>query len=68
MTIMDMAEFKLREEFFGLRAQPLKEREESKQLVRMWQTIKRITLMCLLAGSFMFYYVLDKMNQALTVL
>ncbi len=33
----------------------------------MWQTIKRITLMCLLAGSFMFYYVLDKMNQALTV-
>ena len=64
---MDMAEFKLREEFFGFPVSPSGQRAESKRLVRMSQTIKRITLMCLLAGSFMFYYVLDKMNQALTV-
>jgi hypothetical protein len=67
MTIMDMADFKLREEFFGLPVQPSRRRAESKRLLRVWQTAKRITLMFLLAGSFMFYYALDKLNQALSV-
>jgi len=64
MTIMDMAEFKLREDFFGLPVQPSDRGAENNRLVRAWQTAKRITLMFLLAGAFMFYYVLDKMSQA----
>jgi hypothetical protein len=64
---MDMAEIKLREEFFGLPVEPSRQRTENTRLIRAWQTVKRITLICLLAGSFMFYYVLDKMNQAASV-
>lgn len=67
MTIMDMADIKLREEFFGLPVQPSRQRAQNQRLIRAWQTAKRIMLMFLLAGSFMFYYVLDKMNQALIV-
>jgi hypothetical protein len=67
MTIMDMAEFKLREDFFGLPVRASGRGAENNRLIRAWQTAKRITLMLLLAGAFMFYYVLDKMSQALSV-
>ena len=64
---MDMAEPKLRKQFFGLTVAPSRQHAEYKALVRAWQTAKRIMLMFLLAGAFMFYYVLDMMNQALIV-
>jgi hypothetical protein len=67
MTIMNMAELKRREEFFGVPVQSAQWRAENDPLICAWQTAKRITLMFLLAGSFMFYYVLDKMTQALSV-
>lgn len=64
---MNLAELRLPEELFRVHAQPARQRAECNPLVRASQTAKRITLMFLLAGSFMFYYVLDKMNQALSV-
>lgn len=63
---MDMAEPKLRRQFFELPVAPSQQHAKHKRLIDAWQTAKRIMLMCLLAGAFMFYYVLDKMNQALT--
>lgn len=60
---MNLAEMKIREEFFGIHARPEERRAKNNPTVRAWQLAKRITLMFLLAGSFMFYYFLDKMNQ-----
>lgn len=62
---MDMAESKLRRQFFGLPVAPSRQHAEHKRLIDAWQTAKRIVLMCLLAGAFMFYYMLDTINQAL---
>ncbi len=67
MTIMNLAELRFPEQLFGVHAQPARQRAERNSLVGACHTAKRITLMFLLAGSFMFYYVLDKMNQALSV-
>lgn len=64
---MNLAEPRLHENLLGVPVQPARQRAERNPLVRAGQTAKRITLMFLLAGSFMFYYVLDKMNQALSV-
>ena len=62
---MDMAEPKLRKQYFGLPVAPSRQHAEQQRLIDAWQTAKRIMLMCLLAGAFMFYYVLDKMQQAM---
>lgn len=61
---MNLADVKATEAFFGLHARPARQRVENNPMVRAWHTAKRITLIVLLAGSFMFYYVLDMMNQA----
>jgi hypothetical protein len=67
MTTMNLAELRSHENVLGIHVQPARQRAESNPLVRGCRTAKRIMLMFLLAGSFMFYYVLDKMNQALSV-
>lgn len=33
-----------------------------------WCTVKRITLMLLLAGAFLFFYLISKMHEALALL
>ncbi len=65
---MDMAGFKLRRQLVGPPVAGSPRRTEHERLVHAWQIAKRIMLMCLLAGAFMLYYVLDKMNQSLIVL
>lgn len=63
---MNLAELKSSGDLLGIHARPARKRVDTNPTVRAWRTAKRVTLMLLLAGSFMFYYVLDKMNQAYT--
>jgi len=65
---MDLAGLKLRKQLVGPPVSKSLRRGEHEQLVQAWQIAKRIMLICLLAGAFMFYYFLDKMNQSLLVL
>lgn len=41
---------------------------EDDPVVRKLQVAKRITWMCLLAAAFLFFYLMDKMQEALTLL
>jgi hypothetical protein len=41
---------------------------EDDPVVRKLQVAKRITWMCLIAAAFLFYYLMDKMQEALTLL
>lgn len=66
MTIVNLSELKLLDEFFGVPERPARRDAQSNSVVRGWQTAKRITMVILLAGAFMFYYVLDKLNQGLS--
>lgn len=61
---MNWAEVKSSEGFLGSYIGPARNRGEMNPTVRAWRTAKRITLVVLLAGSFILYYVIDKMNQA----
>ena len=63
---MNLSEVKLLEDFFGVPDQP--ERREIRQdpLLLGWQLAKRITLIILLAGAFMFYFLLDKLSQGMS--
>jgi len=63
---MNLSEVKLLEDFFGVPDRP--ERREIRQnpLVRGWKTAKRITLIILLAGAFMFYFLLDRLSQGMS--
>lgn len=66
MTTMNLSEVKLIDAFFGVAQRPAQRDIQSNSVVRGWQSAKRITLAILLAGAFMFYYVLDKLNQGLS--
>ena len=37
-------------------------------VLRKWQVAKRITWMILLAGAFLVFYLMDKLNEALSIL
>jgi len=63
---MNLSEVKLLEDFFRVPERPARRDVESNPVVRGWQTAKRITLVVLLAGSFLIFYVLDKLNQGLS--
>lgn len=63
---MNLADMKVSGEFFGIHARPERRITKYNPTVRAWEIAKRITLMFLLAGSFMFYYLLDKINQAIS--
>jgi hypothetical protein len=63
---MNLSEVKLLEDFFGVPERPARRDIESNPVVRGWRMAKRITLLILLAGSFLLYYVLDKLNQGLS--
>ena len=63
---MNLSEVKLLEDFFGVPERAARRDVESNSVVRGWRTAKRITLAILLAGSFLLYYVLDKLNQGLS--
>lgn len=65
---MNLSEVKLLEDFFGFRERPARRDIESNAVVRGWRAAKRITLAILLAGSFLLYYVLDKLIQGLSAL
>lgn len=41
---------------------------EEDPVVRRLQIAKRITWMILLAGAFLFFYLMDKLNEALSIL
>lgn len=43
-------------------------RVEEDPIVLKLQVAKRITWMCLAAAAFLFYYLMDKMQEALTIL
>jgi len=43
-------------------------RVEDDPVFRKLQVAKRITWMCLLAAGFLFYYLMDKMQEALAIL
>ena len=63
---MNLSEAKLLEDFFGVPERSARRDVESNPVVRGWRTAKRITLAILLAGSFLLYYVLDKLIQGLS--
>lgn len=63
---MNLSEVKLHEDFFGVPDRPARRDAASNAVVRGWRIAKRITLIVLLAGSFLIYYVLDKLNQGLS--
>jgi hypothetical protein len=65
---MTGAELKSLEEFRGYIEALAARRIEERASVRAWHAAKRITYMCLLAGSFLFYYLIDKMHEALSLL
>jgi hypothetical protein len=66
MMTVNLSELKPLDDLFGVRERPARREVQSNSLVRGWQTAKRITMAILLAGAFMFYYVLDKLNQGLS--
>ena len=37
-------------------------------VLRKWQVAKRITWLILLAGAFLVFYLMDKLNEALSIL
>ena len=63
---MNLSEVKLLEDLFGVPERSARRDVESNPVVRGWQMAKRITLVVLLAGSFLIFYVLDKLNQGLS--
>lgn len=62
---MNLSEVKLLEDFFGVPERPEQREVKQNSVVSAWRIAKRITLIILLAGAFMFYYVLDKLNQGI---
>lgn len=63
---MNLSEVNLLDDLFGVPARPARRDVQLNPVVRGWETAKRITMAILLAGAFMFYYVLDKLNQGLS--
>lgn len=43
-------------------------RVEDDPVVQRWHVAKRIVWMASLAGAFLFYYLMDKMHEALSIL
>lgn len=60
---MNVSEIKLIEDFFGVPESRDERDAHEDPVLRRWQIIKRITLIALLAGAFLFYYLLDKLQQ-----
>ena len=48
--------------------EPVERRVEDDPLTKKLQVAKRIVWMCLLSGSFLFYYLLDKIGEAISIL
>jgi hypothetical protein len=46
----------------------VKRRVEDDRAVQWWHVAKRIVWMISLAGAFLFYYMIDKMQEALSIL
>lgn len=65
---MTAAELKLIEELHRHTEGLASRRVEDDPVVRKLRIAKRITWIFLLAGSFLFYYLLEKMEEALTLL
>jgi len=63
---MNLSEAKLLEDFFGVPEQPEQHDTDQNTVVRRWKIAKRITLFVLLAGAFMFFYLIDRLQQGLS--
>ena len=63
---MNLSEVKLLEDFFGVPERSEQREVKRNSVVSGWRIAKRLTLILLLAGAFMFYYLLDKLNQGMT--
>ena len=63
---MNVSEIRLLEDFFGVPETRERRDVHEDPVLRRWQIIKRITLIALLAGAFLFYYLLDKLQQGLS--
>ena len=48
--------------------EPAARRVEDDPVVQKWRVAKRIVWMISLAGAFLFYYLIDKMHEALSIL
>ena len=64
--MMNLSEVRLLEDFFGVPRQPEQHDSDQNALVRGWKIAKRLTLFVLLAGAFMFYYLIDQLQQGLS--
>jgi hypothetical protein len=56
------------EEPRGRRQDTAARRVEDEPAVRRWHMAKRIVWMLSLAGAFLFYYLIDKLQEALSIL
>ena len=65
---MTVAEFKLIEDLHRHTEELASRRVEDDPVVRKLQVAKRITWMILAAGAFLFFYLMDKMQEALALL
>ena len=63
---MNLYEVKLLEDFFGVPERSEQREVKQDSVLGGWRIAKRLTLILLLAGAFMFYYLLDKLNQGMT--
>lgn len=65
---MTVAELKLIEELHRHTEELASRRVEDDPVVRKLRVAKRIIWMILIAGAFLFYYLMDKMQEALAIL
>ena len=63
---MNLSEVRLLEDFFGVGEKPERRDLDQNAVIRGWKIAKRITLIVLLAGAFMFYYLIDRLQQGLS--
>lgn len=63
---MNLSEVKLLDDFFGVPEKRERRELDHNALIRGWKIAKRVTLIVLLAGAFMFYYLIDRLQQGLS--